>query len=130
VELVGDDNLGSPLPVDSHRPDAFVLKPFAPPAEPPDVPVRGSSDALVLRRLRPPRPVQVETEGERPVRVCWGERFSPVLVSAGPWRVSGDWWDTQAWAHDEWDLLLGDRTLCRLAHDRLTDYWRLDGVYD
>jgi protein ImuB len=130
VELVGDDNLGSAVPVDSHRPDAFVLEPFALLAEPPDGHRRATSGALVLRRLRPPRHVEVEIEGERPARVRWGERFSSVLASAGPWRASGDWWDTQAWAHDEWDLLLGDRTLCRLAHDRLTGHWMLDGVYD
>jgi hypothetical protein len=44
--------------------------------------------------------------------------------------MSGEWWDTRAWARDEWDVLLADTRLCRLAHDRLADHWQLIGVYD
>jgi protein ImuB len=53
-----------------------------------------------------------------------------VVAGAGPWRVSGEWWDAHGWARDEWDLLLHDGTLCRLAHDRVTGAWMLDGIYD
>ncbi|OLD74726.1 MAG: hypothetical protein AUG87_15445 [Candidatus Rokubacteria bacterium 13_1_20CM_4_70_14] len=68
----------------------------------------------------------VATDDERPSRVdgqC-------VVGCAGPWRASGAWWDVQAWARDEWDVALGDGTLCRLARDLTTDGWSLDGVYD
>jgi len=81
---------------------------------------------LVLRRVRPPRRVEVETDGERPVRAD-GRR---VVAHAGPWRGSGEWWDTGVWARDEWDAALGDGTLCRLAYDHRTGEWYLDGVYD
>ncbi|PYM47854.1 MAG: hypothetical protein DME14_13625 [Candidatus Rokuibacteriota bacterium] len=133
--LVGPDNVGSPRLDDSHRPDAYALTAFAPPDEPggagggrtprPDPPL---SDAhrLVLRRVRPARRVAVATDDERPSRVdgqC-------VVGCAGPWRASGAWWDVQAWARDEWDVALGDGTLCRLARDLTTDGWSLDGVYD
>jgi len=133
--LVGPDNVGSPRLDDSHRPDAYALTAFAPPDEPggaggertprPDPPL---SDAhrLVLRRVRPARRVAVATDDERPSRVD-GQR---VVGCAGPWRASGAWWDVQAWARDEWDVALGDGTLCRLARDLTTDGWSLDGVYD
>ena len=49
---------------------------------------------------------------------------------AGPWRTSGDWWDVNVWARDEWDVALTDQTVWRLAHDRLTNHWFLEGVYD
>jgi len=80
----------------------------------------------MLRRVRPARRVPVATDDERPSRVD-GQR---VVGCAGPWRASGAWWDVEAWARDEWDVALGDGTLCRLARDLTTDGWSLDGVYD
>jgi len=133
--LVGPDNVGSPRLDDSHRPDAYTLHAFSPPDEPggadggrtprPDPPL---SDAhrLMLRRARPSRRVAVATDDERPSRVD-GQR---VVGCAGPWRASGAWWDVDVWARDEWDVALGDGTLCRLARDLRTGEWRVDGVYD
>jgi protein ImuB len=132
VELVGDDDVGSAVLTDSHRAGAFTLAPFAPPADTLDPPAQraGASAALVLRRLQPARRVEVTVAGTRPAQIHWSPGVSRVLASAGPWRASGEWWDTGGWARDEWDVLLGDGTLCRLAHDRLTGHWILDGVYD
>ena len=153
--LVGADNLGSPVLVDSHRPDAFTMLAFSPPTEPAgsDPRQRGGSSPrreaftlddsarphavrqgppsqrgprLALRRIRPARHVEVETVGERPARV----EARLVMASAGPWRASGEWWDLKAWARDEWDVALGDGSLCRLTRDRLGGHWYLDGFYD
>ncbi len=86
---------------------------------------------LVLRRLRPPRRVTVETHEGRP---AWLHGLSndraEVVTCAGPWRASGQWWDTDPWARDEWDIALADGTLWRLAHDRITKSWPLDALYD
>jgi len=125
--LVGTERLGSPALLDSHRPDAFAMHAFAPPIEP-DAPVRGDATEprLALRRMRPARRVDVAVVGERPARVD----ARHVVACAGPWRASGEWWDTEAWARDEWDVALGDGALCRLARDRLTGHWYIDGVYD
>lgn len=128
--LVGGDNVGTPVVGDSHRPDAVTLAAFEPPAE--DTAARDDGEVgLVLRRLRPPRRVEVETAGERPVRVrgALGAE-SRVTASAGPWRVSGEWWDAAGWARDEWDAALADGTVCRLAYEPLRAEWFLDGVYD
>jgi hypothetical protein len=35
-----------------------------------------------------------------------------------------------AWARDEWDVALADGTLWRLSHDRITNTWSLDALYD
>src|SRR5712691_10249540 len=67
---------------------------------------------------------------ERPAHVTRGTAPALVVACAGPWRVSGEWWDIAGWARDEWDLLLDDGTLCRLARDHVSGQWLLDGVYD
>jgi protein ImuB len=129
VALVGDGNIGSPRLLDSHRPDAVTLAPFSPPPEMrEDTGPPGAQ--LVLRRLRPPRPVEIVTGGERPARVHWNGAALGVVACAGPWRASGEWWDTRAWARDEWDLLLHDGTLCRVARDGITGAWTVDALYD
>jgi protein ImuB len=158
--LVGGANVGTPIVTDSHRPDAYVLAPFdgdagdgedargaevtsgadiapaaASPApaslgggEPDPAPIVGP---LGVRRLRPPRRVDVDTADGRPTRVRDAAGLdAAVLTSAGPWRLSGQWWDTETWARDEWDVALADHTLWRLCHDRLTDTWHLDALYD
>ena len=118
--------------VDSHRSDAFTMLAFSPPSDPASSERRREGDGpqsgqrLALRRMRPARRVEVETAGERPVRV----EAQLVVASAGPWRASGEWWDIQAWARDEWDVVLGDGALCRLGRDRLAGHWYLDGFYD
>jgi protein ImuB len=129
--LVGADNLGSPVLLDSHRSDAFTMLAFSPPSDPAASGRRSEESAqpgrrLALRRMRPARRVEVEIAGERPVRV----QSRLVMASAGPWRGSGEWWDHQAWARDEWDVVLGDGALCRLVRDRLAGHWYLDGFYD
>ena len=131
VTLVGADAVGAVALAESHRPDAFV-------------PARLELDAvaetrdgareamLALRRLRPPRRVRVVTDGERRPAVVGGALAAQARVvgCAGPWRVSGEWWDAGAWARDEWDVALSDGAVCRLARDLISGEWYLDGVYD
>lgn len=134
--LVGPGHLGSPRLVDSHRPDPVTLTPFAPPEDGGDrrdeeaAPSLAATPRLMMRRLRPASRVDVRVEGEQPVCVSWPETVGRVIGRAGPWRASGEWWDTRAWARDEWDLLLEDGTLCRLARDGVTGQWTMEGIYD
>jgi protein ImuB len=110
VMLAGAQSIGSPVVSDSHRPDAFTLMPFVPPAgTPPLGTIPPPRVRLALRRLRPPRPIEVEPDsggrGEGcPARVSLDGRrpLVRVLTCAGPWRLSGEWWDTEPWARDEW----------------------------
>ncbi|MBI2216981.1 MAG: DNA polymerase Y family protein [Candidatus Rokubacteria bacterium] len=186
--LVGRDNVGSPVILDSHRADPVTLVPFAPPRvadsvrannRPPggrlllelsdddawrdgddgEVPVwDGDGDAtvpstsgadadagaprslptmpLAFRRVRPPRRVDVTLVDDAPVQVAFHDalggvsRPQAIVASAGPWRTSGEWWTTNGWAREEWDVALADGMLCRLARDRMTGEWYLDGAYD
>jgi protein ImuB len=132
VELAGRGNCGAPALTDSRRPDAVALAAFRPP--PLDVALAPRTDAgdarLVVRRLRPPRAVDVFLVDGRPSAVRDDARTARVVTCAGPWRTSGEWWDAHGWARDEWDVLLDDGTLGRLVHDRIRARWMLDAIYD
>ena len=133
--LVGAQQIGVPVPLDSHRPDAVELAPF----RVPDAVFEGSTEgrsaledgvrpALALRRFRPPLPASVTLVSGRPVGLRSKRLSARIVVSAGPWRTSGEWWTEAPWLRDEWDVELADGTVCRLAHDGSA--WWLDGLYD
>jgi protein ImuB len=154
--LVGDTRCGSPALLDTHRPDGFELRRFAPESRIPplrrEAATAGRAVARtdgaaseggrlpspesripILRRFRPPIAVRVTVERGRPVRVAIDRRGMPggeVEQQAGPWRTSGAWWGATTWDRDEWEVAVSDGSLCRLFHDRLIDRWFLEGVFD
>jgi protein ImuB len=131
VALVGSDRIGAPALLDSHRPDAVGLGAYASPSPlSGEGRVRGSGNApvLALRRLRPPAPAAVTLASGRPVAMRSSRLAGRIVAGVGPWRSSGEWWTTQPWLQDEWDVELADGTLCRLAHDGSA--WHIAGVYD
>jgi protein ImuB len=125
--IVGEDRVGTPVVLNTHRPDAFALeKPsevVPPPALAPLHPARG----LVLRRYRPARPVRVQIQGGRPVAVQ-GDPHGAVEASAGPWRLAGEWWEAGgAWNLELWQVQLGG-VAYQVARD--AEGWRVEGVWD
>jgi protein ImuB len=129
--LMGERRVGSPVLLDSHRPDAFQMAGFAPAA--PDPAAASPAPASSLRRFRPHVVATVTAEDGRPTCVRVSRPDLPggrVETSAGPWRSAGEWWAATVWDHDDWDVELDDGTICRLSRDRRKDCWYLDGVYD
>ncbi len=142
--LLGARQIGVPVLLDSYRPDAVKLEPplyppsslspqgrgFHSPFRPwEEGRVRGVTHAVLgLRRMRPPLPAGVTLTAGRPVHLRSGRLTARIVASVGPWRSSGEGWTERPWIHDEWDVELGDGTLCRLAHDGST--WWLEGIYD
>jgi protein ImuB len=91
--------------------------------------------ATAVRRLRLPIPARVETDRQRPARVCPSARglaAGVVMASSGPWRSSGRWWTTTrgAWDRDEWDVELSTGVVCRLVRHRTTGQWEIEGLLD
>ncbi|HEV8532165.1 MAG TPA: DNA polymerase Y family protein [Methylomirabilota bacterium] len=138
--LVGASAIGSPELLDSHRPDAIQMTPFLLPSPQCREGVRnqiplphrgrgqGEGAVLAVRRMRPPRPAQVTLESGAPTHLRVTGLTGRIVAGAGPWRVSGEWWREDAFVQDEWDVELGDGTLCRLARDGRG--WRLEAIYD
>jgi len=64
--------------------------------------------ALGLRRFRPPLRAIVEAARGYPTEInAWGKDrsvYGKVVGLAGPWRTSGEWWRSDLWARDEWDV--------------------------
>jgi protein ImuB len=122
AKLVGDSNVGTPELLDTHRPENFRVTKFAPLRERTKNRRRAGpgkkGDGLIadgnrhgarpslsgFRIIRPTVAVTVDLRDERPVRVYLQGMHGDVVIASGPWRSSGDWWQEDAWNHDEWDL--------------------------
>jgi protein ImuB len=108
--VMGHDRFGAAALLDTERPGAFAMKPFAvdhesrknrgerkePSALSPEPSAISHQPLLsALRRCRPPVAARVAVVDGRPVRVTSDRRGFPggaVTHCAGPWRTSGDWW--------------------------------------
>ena len=165
AKLVGPENVGSPELLDTHRPDSFRMKRFslnqrtkrnvkdssrfaltageiaaqqgcsAADAAMPVLPVMG------FRIFRPPWHADVKTMHGQPARISARGNSScrvrgKIVCASGPWRVSGDWWRSDVWARDEWDVavidpaLQQDEVFCRIYRDLISEQWFVEGVYD
>ena len=130
--LVGDDRVGSPVLKDTHRSGSFDMDGFSVTAQPStrlDTTVR-----ISLRRMRPPRPIRMQIDQQRPASFRDGTDQYDVLTAYGPWNTSGCWWSVNKWDVEEWDVMatnnLGGSMRCLIVHDNLRDKWELDGLYD
>jgi protein ImuB len=150
--IVGEDKVGSLEILDTHRPQGFRMQRFTtnhsfssvsePALSAAEGCLRGestdSSDDLVtaLRIFRPPAAVTVTLCEGRPTFIsCLRQKETrgEILWAAGPWRSSGDWWEQEGWARDEWDIAVHQETsigLYRLVRDLLGGQWLLEGSYD
>ncbi len=142
--LLGPDRIGTPEPLPTHRPDAFVMKPFQEisrdsqsrrkPKKP--TPLDAARQAatetvrlgLPLRRFRPPPQITVMTEREGPIAILSGQVKGPITQQRGPWLLSGEWWHEASWAFKEWDVQLEDGGVYRIAEVE-GNQWILVGAY-
>jgi protein ImuB len=128
AKVVGTENSGSPELLDSHRPQAFRMAHFTPPAAKNDEHSPASAK-LALRLFRPAKKARVMVRDGVPMQVRFAKIDSEVLMAAGPWRACGEWWGQQPWARDEWDVALPEG-LYRLVRDRVRSAWLVEGTYD
>ncbi len=160
AKLVGAENVGSPEILDTHRPDAFQMKRFIldsnhrghrkrdPKAEVNGGISKGKSAignrrcVMGFRIFRPSWRADVRTKDGKPMRIdapsgdTRARVRGQIVCASGPWRGSGDWWRTDVWARDEWDVAVVDpqsedgEVLCRIYRDLTTEQWFVAGIYD
>jgi protein ImuB len=157
--IVGEDKVGSLELLDTHRPEGFRMQRFAPELFSPQshsareelkeignkkvesifsvaLCLCGGGLVTALRILRPPVDVTVIMQDGKPASInCLKNKAlqGEILWAAGPWRSSGDWWEQEGWARDEWDIAVQGETgisLYRLVRDRLSGRWFVEGTYD
>jgi protein ImuB len=138
--LVGDSRFGSMELLDTHRAEGFRMRRFSADAAGQSKQKHSSAEknstVAALRMFRPPLRAKVFLGNGEPARVLCAKQKEvqgTVLWKAGPWRNSGDWWEREAWARDEWDIALQNEEeviLYRLVHDLLSGCWFVEGTYD
>ncbi len=128
ANLVGENNVGWPELLDTHRPNAFRLSRDRHPGL--SIAAGRQNLHLALRFFRPPLQANVEAPCGRPTRILARGVRGTVRSVAGPWRSSGDWWTAQAWSRDDWDVALSDGALYRIYLDRHNGGWFVEGSYD
>jgi protein ImuB len=128
--LLGSERVGTPVLLDTHRPDAFRMEPFSwsRPALGPEEEAQPPLPAAALRRFRPPVAASMLLVKNQPAHFRGGALQGDVLDRKGPYTASGNWWDEKSWAGAEWDLELENGALCQ-CHSR-DGRWELDGIYD
>jgi protein ImuB len=148
ASVVGRGNVGSPHLPDSHRPDALHLQNFSIAAVT-DLasddtsqnslasPQQTATSQIALHVFRPPIPARVELQANKPVFATFQGRSGKVIHASGPWRTSGDWWESQPWQEAAWDLELQfsaesspARGFYRFSYDELLEKWFVRGIYD
>jgi len=118
--MVGEEKVGSLQLLDSHRPGAFRMRHFVP-TQPKEQ--NGKSDNLAspapitaLRMFRPSLRAMVTLRDGKPAHLVCPKRkevHGKILWMAGPWRSSGDWWEDDGWASDEWDIAIESSVVSR-----------------
>ena len=129
-KLTSESNMGVAVSINTHHPDRFKQVGFSVFKGKKKIGSwKGGSPAkLILRRLRPPRPIKIN--------------IRQILHCSGPWRSSGNWWETKSspeslnhdktgyWERDEWDIEMATGIICRIFWDKPTKQYFIEGVYD
>jgi protein ImuB len=171
--LLGNDRVGTPIKEETHRPDAFRMEPFtwtlAADSEPewrfaasttqspssslsPQFGEKGNAadtaattpqkSRVALRRFRRPTATSIFVSEHKHLE---GEKIrGRVVDQAGPFLLSGNWWDEKSWARAEYDMQLENGDLIRAHEDPPSQNaspartygvagasaWKIDGIYD
>ena len=129
ASVVGEGNVGSPQLLDSHQPDAFLMRNFSGAAV--TAPIFGgrsqrfskggtrsgftnysheeTTSQIALHVFRPPVLARVRLQRNKPIFAAFQDRAGQdrsgkVIHASGPWRTSGHWWEEKSWLEDSWDL--------------------------
>ena len=130
--IVGEDRVGSPVLEDTHQSDRFRIEKFSVIDK---APFAGSvRPSMALRRLRPPQPVHVLLQEDKPIAFRSHDNRFAVTAAYGPWKNAGAWWSTESWDAEEWDIVAqphgASPLTCLLVHRPAQKLWQLEALYD
>jgi len=131
--IVGEENVGRAVLLDSNAPDAFKLESFSVPSgdtenEAP-AQLRGAA-----RQLRPAENITVMLEAAKPARFSFRGQSYTAERAYGPWLANGDWWQPTLWGYEQWDLVAraadGAVLCCCAQRDLMHGGWQMAALYD
>ena len=139
--LVGEDSIGRARLLDTHGMHSFAMERFL------VKPVKDKTEMhsavpqkFSIRRHRPPVPLHVfshdKYQGMRPFSFYLEGKQYVIAEAYGPWRRNGEWWSSDVWSREEWDVRarsdddISSMLLCLLHHDLLRKTWTLEATYD
>lgn len=132
--LCGPESVSAPVPADPCADDAFLVAPLDGGAT--SSPERPEAPPVALKRLRPPRPVELIWRRGVPIRREGTDLGGRVVSWRGPFRRSAGWWNDECdpdAVHgdcDVDDLQLSSGVAYRVAFDRCCSRWLAQGWYD
>lgn len=127
--LVGHENVGSPVPEKTHKPDSFRMRlPNFDVVRHMDLKTAIQNAGPQLRRLRPPVSAHFEFRQEKPALIRSESFTGAVAAARGPFFGSGNWWDDARWAREEWDIETVDGLLLRIFTSNQGGF--IEGIYD
>ena len=126
--LVGPANVGSPQTVDSFKEEECQMGrwQWAQTAQEKST----LAPQLGMRRYRPPQQIEILMGRDGPSAMHGTGISARIVVAAGPYRTSNEWWKEEGWSRDYWDVHASDGALYRLHQDRQSGSWYVDGYYD
>jgi protein ImuB len=131
--IVGEENVGRAVLLDTHAPAAFRMEPFRV-TESEGVTTASSELRAAARQLRPVESITVTLEAQRPERFYFRGQTFNVDRAYGPWLAGGDWWQPTLWGHEQWDIVAraSDNSLlcCCLVRDLMHGGWQMAALYD
>ena len=130
--FLGNEHVGVPARSNSHRPDILCAWMIALPSK--RRARRGPAcvielpRGLPLRRFRPAISSLVRVQDGCPATLKSPAVRGTIRSCAGPYRLSGNWWDSERWQQEEWDVALAKGGLYRLS--RHGTIWKIEGCYE
>ena len=132
--LVGIENLGAPVEANSFREEAVAVQPYKTRPDPvmsePQQPTVEGRTALAFRRFQPPQELEIIMGRQGPSALRGKATTARILMAAGPYRASGEWWSGEGFSRDYWDVHASDGAVYRVHQDQQSGQWFLDGYYD
>ena len=134
VDEQGRGKVGAAEVLNSHKSDDFRMTAFTS-AHNKGMKQRDDpgNPSVIMSMFRPPLPANVRCHIGKPIHISFPELSSAIVCASGPWRTSGNWWKSEEWRREEWDIavqLVGGVGLYRIFRDLRQDTWFVEGLYD
>jgi protein ImuB len=133
AKIVGEQNVGQAVLLDSHQQEAFRVERFTVPTSKP-IAAPAKHAPAAMRTLRPAEDVTITLREGRPERIQFRQQRYTVEHAYGPWLACGDWWNSSLWKMEQWDLVTraedGQLLCCCLVRDLARNRWQMAGFYD